>query len=101
MAEAAEKGDPLAREVLSRASRYLGVGLVNIANIFYPEMIIIGGGMAEIGGLFLDPAREMMMKRAFGISAQAVSIVTARLGNEAGVYGAAAYAREQKIRRTA
>ena len=101
VAAAARDGDPLAREVLSRASRYLGIGMVNIVNIFNPEMIVMGGGMAAMGSLLLDPAREMVMKRAYGISAQAVSIVTARLGNEAGVYGAAAYAREQKIRRTA
>jgi len=101
VAVAAKGGDSLALEVLARASRYLGVGLVNIVNIFNPEMIIIGGGIADIGGLLLEPAREMVKKRAFGISARALNIVTAGLGNEAGIYGAASYAREQKIRRTA
>jgi len=101
IAAAAKGGDSLALEVLARASHYLGVGLVNMVNIFNPEMIIIGGGMADIGGLLLEPAREMVKKRAFGISARAVNIVTAGLGNEAGIYGAVAYAREQKIRRTA
>ena len=101
VADAAKEGDALAKEVIARAGHYLGVGLVNIVNIFNPEMIVIGGGMAEIGEMLLGPARELVNKRAFGISARAVEIVTAKLGNEAGVYGAAAYAREKIIRRTA
>ena len=99
--DAAKEGDALAKEVIARAGHYLGVGLVNIVNIFNPEMIVIGGGMAEIGEMLLGPARELVNKRAFGISARAVEIVTAKLGNEAGVYGAAVYARDKIIRRTA
>ena len=98
---AARDGDPLANEVLSRASHYLGVGLVNVVNIFNPEMIIIGGGLAEIGELLLEPAKEIVKQRAFGISAQSVKIVTAGLGNEAGIHGAAVYANEHLVRRTA
>ena len=97
--DAAGKGDVLAQEVLSRASHYLGVGLVNMVNIFNPEMIVLGGGMAELGSLFIDPAREIAMARPFSISARAVKIVTARLGNEAGVYGAAVYTIERKTGR--
>jgi glucokinase len=96
---AAGKGDVLAREVLAWASHYLGVGLVNVVNIFNPEVIVLGGGMAELGSLFIDPARKMVLERSFSVSARAVEIVTARLGNEAGVYGAAAYAIERKARR--
>ena len=100
VAIAAKEGDTLAKEVIGGAAHYLGVGLVNIVNIFSPEMIVLGGGMAEIGEILLGPAKELVKKRAFGISARAVEIVTAQLGNEAGVYGAAAYARESIIRRT-
>lgn len=96
---AARDGDSLALNVLSQAAGYLGVGMVNLVNIFNPEMIVLGGGMAELGGLFIDPAKRMVAERAFPISAQAVHIVTAQLGNEAGVYGAAVYALKQGIRR--
>ena len=48
-----------------------------------------------MGGLFIDTAREIALERSFSISARAVEIVTARLGNEAGVYGAAAYVTEK------
>ena len=97
---AARNGDSLALDVLSRAANYLGVGMVNLVNIFNPEMIVLGGGMANLGELFIDSAKQVVAERAFPISAQAVRIVTAQLGNEAGVYGAAAFALEQGIRRT-
>lgn len=98
---AAKNGDPLALDVLSRAAYYLGIGMINVVNIFNPEMIVLGGGMAELGDLFIGPGREMVAERAFTISSRAVRIVTAQLGNEAGVYGAAAFALERSIRRTA
>jgi len=96
---AARKGDSLALDVLSRAGTYLGVGLANLVNIFNPEMIVLGGGMAELGGLFIDPAKRVVVERAFPISAGAVRIVTAQLGNEAGVYGAAIFALEGVMRK--
>ena len=101
VAAAAKSGDALAGDVFARASHYLGVGLVNIVNIFNPEMIIIGGGLAETGDLLLGLARDIVDERAFGISARSVRIVPAKLGNEAGVYGAAVYVIENIVRRTA
>jgi len=101
VAAAAAAGDSLARDVFTRAAHYLGVGLVNTVNAFNPEMIILGGGMAELGSLYIEPAKELVMARAFSISTRTLSFVTAQLGNEAGVYGAAAYAIEQKTGRKA
>ncbi len=92
---AARRGDSLALDVINQAAFYLGVGLVNVVNIFNPEMIIIGGGLAGLGDLLLEPARQMVSERAFQLSAQAVRIVPAQLGDEAGVLGAAVFALEQ------
>ena len=92
---AAQNGDSLALEVISKAATYLGVAMVNLVNIFNPEMIIIGGGMAQMGDLLLDTARQVVKERAFPLSAQAVRIVTAQLGDNAGVLGAAVFARQQ------
>ncbi len=97
VAEAAASGDALAKSVLERAAYYLGVGLVNLVNIFNPEVIVLGGGMAELDHVFVDPARELVAERAFGVSAAAVRIVKAELGNEAGVCGAAAYVRDTAV----
>jgi glucokinase len=92
--EAARKGDSLAIAVLERAAFYLGIGIVNAVNIFNPEMVVIGGGMAGLGDIFIESGRRMVDERTFSINARAVRIVTAQLGNEAGVYGAAAFTLE-------
>ena len=96
---AAQKGDKLAHEIIARAAFYLGVGLVNIANIFNPDMIIIGGGLAGLGEMLIAPGRKMVAERAFSISSRNIKIVKAKLGTEAGVYGAATFAYDK--RRTA
>jgi glucokinase len=96
--KAARNGDKLSRDVIARAAFYLGIGIVNMVNIFNPEMIVVGGGMAELGEMIIEPGRRMVAERAFSISSRVVRIVTAQLGNEAGVYGAAAYALD--VRRT-
>ena len=96
---AAQKGDKLACDVIARAAFYLGVGMVNIANIFNPDMIIIGGGLAGLGEMLIAPGRKMVAERAFSINSRNVKIVKAKLGTEAGVYGAATFAYDK--RRTA
>jgi glucokinase len=96
--KAARSGDKLAQEVIARAAYYLGIGMVNVVNIFNPEMVIIGGGMAEMGEMIIGPGRKMVAERTFSINARAVRIVTAQLGNEAGIYGAATFAIESEGR---
>jgi glucokinase len=97
--DAAQDGDALALDIISRAAYYLGIGMVNMVNIFNPEMIILGGGMAELGSLFIEPGRRMINERAFPVSSQIVRIERAELGNDAGVYGAAAFIHELILRR--
>ncbi|MFC2025046.1 ROK family protein [Chloroflexota bacterium] len=92
---AAQNGDPIALEVIDKAASYLGAGIVNLVNIFNPDIIIIGGGMAKMGDLLLEPVRQVLKERAFQLSSQAVRIVPAQLGNDAGVYGAAIFAFQQ------
>ena len=94
---AAWDGDSLASEIILKAATYLGVGLANIVNIFNPEMIIIGGGIAKMGDLLLNPARQVVRERAFQLSAQVVQIVPAQLGDDAGVLGAAVFAFQQEV----
>ncbi len=91
---AAQGGDSLALEVILQAATYLGVGLVNLVNVFNPEMIIVGGGMSKMGDLLLNPARQVVKERAYPLLAQAVRIVLAELGDNAEVLGAAIFARQ-------
>jgi glucokinase len=88
---AAQKRDKLASAIISKAATYLGVGLVNLVNIFNPEMIIVGGGMAKMGDMLLDTARKVVAERAFHLPTQQVRIVPSQLGDNAAVLGAAAF----------
>ena len=86
----AEAGDREAREVLRRVGRHLGVGIANYVNIFNPEMVVVGGGVSAAGDLLLDTAREECRRRALKATGEEVRIVVAKLGNDAGLIGAAA-----------
>lgn len=91
VATAANRGDPVALSIISRAATYLGIGLVNMVNIFNPEMIIVGGGMGKMGELLLQPARQVVAERAFQYPASIVRIVSSELGDNSGVFGAVAF----------
>ncbi len=93
---AAKQGDTLARELVSRLGYYLGVGLANLVNIFNPELISIGGGMAKIGDLLLQPAIKVVKESAFSASANAVEIRPAILGDDSGTLGAVAFVLEHR-----
>jgi len=95
VALAAREGDTLAQKIIADAAHYLGVGLANIVDIFNPELIVIGGGLAKMGNMLLDPARKAAKKAAFGLPGRTVRIVRARFVNNAGILGAAAYAFNQ------
>jgi glucokinase len=96
--KAARSGDKLAQDVIARAAYYLGVGMVNVVNIFNPEMVIIGGGMAELGEMIVEPGRKMAAELPFSINARAARVAFALLGNEAGIYGAATFALDKEGR---
>jgi glucokinase len=60
-------------------------------------VIIIGGGLSKMGDLLLEPARQVVRERAFSLLAQAVRIVPAELGDDAGVCGATVFAFQKEI----
>ncbi|MDD4875589.1 MAG: ROK family protein [Dehalococcoidales bacterium] len=97
--KAAQDGDFLASKVIFKAATCLGIGMVNIVNIFNPEMIIIGGGAANMGNLLINPAKQIVREKAFQLPANTVQIVPAQLGNDAGVFGAAIFAFQQNLKR--
>ncbi len=88
--QAADSGDEVAREVYRRAGHTLGIGLTNIIDILAPELVVIGGGIAQAGDLLLEPAREAIRKYAFPPQLRDVELVQAELGEFSGIYGAAA-----------
>jgi glucokinase len=95
---AAQQGDNLAKELIARTAHYIGVGLANLVNIFNPELIVIGGGLSNIGDMLLKPAFKIAGERAFREAFQAVRFVPAGLGGNSGVLGAAAFALQEMRR---
>ncbi len=92
VAEAASQGDAEAQHILSEAMNYLGIGMANLANLFNPQLIVIGGGLTNIGETLFEPVRRAIHRHAFTSAAQAVRVARAELGDDAGVMGAAAVA---------
>jgi glucokinase len=90
--EAALSGDADARAVFELIGRRLGVALTSFANIFEPEVIVIGGGVIGAGDLLLEPARRELQARALP-PMNRTPVVAAELGSDAGMIGAAAMAR--------
>ena len=92
---AALDGDETALGVIDLVGSRLGVGLSSLANIFAPDVIVIGGGVMEaVGDLLLDPAREELRRRALPPMNE-TPVVAAQMGNDAGMIGAAEMALEE------
>ena len=92
---AALDGDETALGVIDLVGSRLGVGLSSLANIFAPDVIVIGGGVMEaVGELLLDPAREELRRRALPPMNE-TPVVAAQMGNDAGMIGAAEMALEE------
>jgi glucokinase len=89
--EAALAGDEAARDVLDMIGARLGVALSSLANIFNPDVIVIGGGAIAAGELLVKPAREELVARALP-PMNRTPVVAAELGPDAGVIGAATLA---------
>ena len=85
-------GDPFASKAVNQYISYLGAGLANIINIFNPQMVIIGGGVSEAGEDFIQKVRLSAKSKTMPTSFERVEIVSAHLGNRAGMLGAAAFA---------
>ena len=89
--ELALAGDGPAREVVAQAGHHIGVALSSLANIFDPDVFVIGGGVSVVGDLLLDPAREELRSRALPPQNER-PVRLAELGPDAGMIGAAAMA---------
>lgn len=90
VALAAEAGVPLAQAIIREAAEALGCGLVSIIHIFNPTMIILGGGVMQMGPLIMEPVRHIVAERTMHVPRDAVQIVLAQLGPDVGLVGAGA-----------
>ena len=86
----AKQGDPAMKEVVEIYIRRLGLGIVNIVNIFRPQLVLLGGGISGQGESLLVPLRRILREECFGGERGDVpEIDEAVLGNNAGIIGAA------------
>ncbi|MGW5052480.1 ROK family protein [Actinokineospora sp. NPDC004072] len=93
VAAAAREGDPVARRAVADLARWLGDGLALAADVYDPEVIVIGGGVSESAELFLDDARARYAAALTGAGHRPLARVRpAQLGDDAGLVGAAALA---------
>jgi glucokinase len=96
IANAAAQGDPLAVAAFNRAGHYLGLALSNYLQIFNPSITIFGGGVSRTGSLLFDPMRRTLEQEVLSPAyLKNLTIATAELGDDSGLLGALALARQK------
>ena len=90
IAEEAQRGDAVALEVYEETGYYLGLCVANLINLFNTQMIVVGGGIAQAGEIIMEPIRRTATACAIRSMSRTCQIVSAELGDNAGVLGGAA-----------
>ena len=91
--ECAKKGDEVAQHVVDQYIEYLGVGCLNLIDIFRPEVIVLSGGVPKQGENLRQPLERYLEKFGYGFGddkAPKVDVKISRLGADIGIYGPAA-----------
>ncbi|HKV49900.1 MAG TPA: ROK family protein [Gemmatimonadaceae bacterium] len=95
--EAAHRGDALALEVVRDTARFLGTGIANLLNTVNPDVVVITGGVTRAGDRLFEPLRAEVKRRAFRPAVAACRIVPGTLEGTAGMVGAVATFKQQKL----
>jgi glucokinase len=90
--EAYKNNDDFAKEVWLRSVKQLAIGLASVTNIISPELIVLGGGIAEAGDDLFEPLKKFMQQYEWRAGSNGVEIVKATYGDMAGAIGAASFA---------
>jgi glucokinase-like ROK family protein len=88
VADAARRGDLESQEILNRSGTFIGIAIAGLINLINPSVVIIGGGVAEVGDILTAPIRKMVKERSLPASEHAVKITTAMLGRHSTLIGA-------------
>jgi glucokinase len=84
-------GDEQASKILTRVITAAAIGAVNLAHLFTPDVLVIGGGLGLNGDLVLEPIRTLLQARGPRGLPQPIAVVNAALGDDAGLAGAGAW----------
>lgn len=88
--DAMRAGDAVAKEVVDKYIKYLAAGITNTINIFQPDVLCIGGGVCNEGDPLLLPVKALVAEEVYTRNSEKnTEIVIAKLGNDAGIIGAA------------
>jgi glucokinase-like ROK family protein len=86
--DAAREGDALAIEVIRESGQFIGDVLAGLVNFYNPGMIVIGGGVSNLGNLLLSSIRQTVLHRSLPLATRDLHIVFSEIGPDAGVIGA-------------
>lgn len=96
IAEYVERGDPVMAQLVDEAARAIGAAVGTVVNLVSPEVIVVGGGMSQaLGAPFTERIWEIAQRYALPRATENVRCVMAALGDDAGITGAAAYAKDR------
>ncbi|GAK58015.1 glucokinase [Candidatus Vecturithrix granuli] len=96
VAEAAERGDQVAKDILTNAGKYIGQAMANVAVVVNPEMVVIGGGVAQAGRVLFGSICKTFHKTLQIIQSETIQIRLSELGVLAGIQGSAAWGMKMK-----
>src|SRR5207244_7777469 len=88
--EEAERGDPLALELMTQAGRWAGIGIANLVHIFDPDVVVLGGGVSRSGRHWWDAVQQSAREHVLAAYRDTLRILPAALGDDVGIYGSAA-----------
>ncbi len=88
--EVATRGDPVAQDLIISTGRYLGIALSTVVQVLNPELIVIGGGLTNIGSMLLDPCLESLRQNVHPVLWGAGRIVLGRFQQNVSIIGGAA-----------
>lgn len=92
--QAGQNGDRCLLEAIERAGSALGIAAANLVTAIHPDLVVIGGGVAELGDPLLDPVRREIRQRVRMFPADGVRVEPSLLGERAGIVGAIALAQD-------
>ena len=87
--QAASEGDALSMEIVAKAIRGLGAGIASLLHVFDPEVVILGGHLADAGAEMMDPLREEVWGRSRRLLGREVPLVAQEVEDKSGIIGAA------------
>lgn len=99
--EHARRGDSLCQKIWDEACLYLAVACVNIQHAYNPEIVLLGGGMSAAGAFLLDAVRAHVERQRWLLLDDLPKLLLAKLGNDAGVIGAAGLVWRDVLKTTA